>query len=228
MNSMHRFFLLLFFCALLSLNCCNRLDNGKGGSGGNPEAVDLGLSVKWGSCNVDASRPWELGGFYAWGEIETKEEYDWSTYKWCIAKNGYWTKNTKYFSTEEDGVSVLDPSDDVANVKLGGGWRMPTAAEFDELTNGCNIEWVKERGVYGYRYTSKANGNSVFLPATATIVDYVQNKTSYWGGYWSSTPSEYSISSTKAYIYSFGDRSKGRTSLDDRFYGQPIRPVRSY
>ena len=47
------------------------------------EAVDLGLSVLWASCNVGAESPEEYGGYYAWGEIEEKAEYDWSTYKWC-------------------------------------------------------------------------------------------------------------------------------------------------
>ena len=52
-------------------------------SGNGPEAVDLGLSVKWASYNVGASTPEENGDYFAWGEIEPKSEYSWSTYKWC-------------------------------------------------------------------------------------------------------------------------------------------------
>ena len=33
----------------------------------NPEAVDLGLSVKWASFNLGASKPEECGDYYAWG-----------------------------------------------------------------------------------------------------------------------------------------------------------------
>ena len=35
-------------------------------------AVDLGLSVKWASCNVGADSPEEYGGYYAWGDTTTK------------------------------------------------------------------------------------------------------------------------------------------------------------
>lgn len=34
------------------------------------EYVDLGLSVKWATCNVGASSPYEYGYPYAWGEID--------------------------------------------------------------------------------------------------------------------------------------------------------------
>ena len=39
------------------------------------ECVDLGLSVKWATCNVGASSPTEYGNYYAWGETVTKSEY---------------------------------------------------------------------------------------------------------------------------------------------------------
>ena len=47
------------------------------------KAVDIGLSVKWATCNIGANRPEEYGGYYAWGETEDKSDYLWSTYKWC-------------------------------------------------------------------------------------------------------------------------------------------------
>ena len=39
------------------------------------EWVDLGLSVKWATCNVGAIQPEEFGDYFAWGEVETKEIY---------------------------------------------------------------------------------------------------------------------------------------------------------
>ena len=93
------------------------------------EAVDLGLSVKWASCNVGATTPEDCGDYYAWGEIEEKENYDWSTYKWC---NGSYDTQTKYCTNSSygtvDNKTTLDLEDDVAHVKWGGSWRMPTKA----------------------------------------------------------------------------------------------------
>ena len=101
------------------------------------QLVDLGLSVKWSGWNLGANAPEELGGLYAWGELEEKEVYDLSTYKWC--KGSYRTM-TKYCTDEQwgvnDGKTELDPEDDVVRVKWGGKWRMPTNAEMDERLQG--------------------------------------------------------------------------------------------
>ena len=81
----------------------------------------------WATCNVGASKPEEFGGYYAWGETDEKSNYDWSTYKWC---NGSYDSMTKYCVYIRDGIvdnkTVLDLEDDVANVKWGATWRMPT------------------------------------------------------------------------------------------------------
>ena len=58
------------------------------------EAVDLGLSVKWASCNIGAESPEDLGGYYAWGETEEKTEYSWSTYRWYDTDNHKYTEHT--------------------------------------------------------------------------------------------------------------------------------------
>ena len=58
------------------------------------EYVDLGLSVKWATCNLGASSPEELGDKYAWGEVQTKQEFTWNNYQLCV--NGDYTKLTKY------------------------------------------------------------------------------------------------------------------------------------
>lgn len=144
------------------------------------EAIDLGLSVKWASFNVGASKPEEYGGDYAWGETEEKSKYDWSTYKWC---NGSENTMTKYCTTSSygtvDNKTVLDPADDVAHVKWGGTWRMPTLEEQEELLNNCTWRWTTQNGVNGYEVTG-SNGNSIFLPAAGNI-------SGSHGYYWSST-----------------------------------------
>ena len=114
------------------------------------QAVDLGLSVKWATMNVGATSPEDYGGYYAWGETEEKSNYDWETYKWC---NGSYNNMTKYctdgYYGTVDNKRVLDPSDDVAHVKWGGSWRMPTSDEIKELTDECNWQWTSLNGVDG-------------------------------------------------------------------------------
>ena len=132
-----------------------------------PVAIDLGLpsGTKWASCNVGAENPWEYGGYYAWGETEEKSDYSWDTYKYCNGSDDTMTKYcTKSYSGSVDNKTVLEPADDVATVKWGGTWRMPTKAEQDELRKNCTWEWTILNGVYGYQVTGP-NGNSIFLPA---------------------------------------------------------------
>ena len=128
------------------------------------ECVDLGLSVKWATCNVGANSPEEYGDYYAWGETSTKSEYSWETYKWC---RGSGTSLTKYCSNSSlgsvDYKSVLDKSDDVAYVRWGNKWRMPTFEEVNELYDKCHWENATCNGINGQLVTGP-NGNSIFLP----------------------------------------------------------------
>lgn len=133
------------------------------------EAVDLGLSVMWGSFNVGADYPEDYGDYYAWGETEPKTNYDWPTYKYS---NGSAYSLTKYCVNVSNGnvdsKTTLDIDDDVAYVKWGGNWRMPTKEEFQELSDNCTWEWTTINDVYGYKVTSNKSGftgNSIFLPA---------------------------------------------------------------
>ena len=132
------------------------------------EYVDLGLSVKWATCNVGASKPEDNGNLYAWGETEVKEQYTMRTSKW-----GSPFSLKKYNINSEQGTvdnkTTLDLEDDVAHVTWGGNWRMPTREEMDELHDNCTWEWTTINGVNGYRVTSKKQGytnRSIFLPAS--------------------------------------------------------------
>lgn len=151
------------------------------------EAVDLGLSVKWRSCNIGATTPEEYGNYFAWGEIEPKSKYYWDTYKWC---NGSESSLTKYNTSNSYGVrdnrTVLEKDDDVAFVKLGGNWRMPTDAEWTELLENCTWISTTQNGVSGKLVTSKKNSNSVFLPA-AGYWHFTSSYSVDYCYYWSST-----------------------------------------
>ena len=117
------------------------------------EAIDLGLSVEWASWNVGATAPEECGGYYAWGEIEMKSNDD--------------------YENLDIGENISGTEYDVANVKWGDGWRMPTLEEFKELCTGCSWEWTSFNNVYGQKVTGP-NGNSIFLPAAGIEGGY------YW------------------------------------------------
>lgn len=155
------------------------------------EFVDLGLSVKWATCNVGATSPEEYGDYYAWGETEQKENYVWSTYKFCNGSSSTLTKyNTKTSCGTVDDKIVLDPEDDAAHIHWGGSWRMPTDAEWSELRNNCTWTWTTQNGVNGRLVTSNKEGytdKSIFLPAAGYRQYYRLYDAGSHGFYWSSS-----------------------------------------
>lgn len=118
------------------------------------KAVDLGLSVKWASCNVGATSPEEYGERYAWAETTPKDNYNKSNY-------AYYDSSTESYI--DIGMDIKGTGYDVAHVKWGGSWRMPTYAELDELRDKCDWEWTQYNGINGYLVKGK-NGNSIFFP----------------------------------------------------------------
>lgn len=157
-----------------------------------PEAIDLGVvidgkSIKWASFNLGASLPGESGYYYSWGETEPKRNYGWSTYKWCNGSSTTLTKyNTNSYYGNVHNKTTLEPEDDVAHVKLGGNWRMPTYEEWSQLKTQCT--WTKDtqNGVSGRKVTGK-NGKSIFLPNTGLIEETSLLNYGNYGYYWSSS-----------------------------------------
>ena len=189
------------------------------------EAIDLGLpsGLKWANMNVGATSPEDYGGYYAWGETEEKDDYSLSTYKWC---NGSLDTMTKYCTDSGYGIvdnkTVLDPEDDVAHVKWGGTWRMPTLNEQKELLNNCTLELTTQNGVNGYTVTGP-NGNSIFLPAagyrngTGVYDDRGSN-----GYFWSSSLYIY-YSNLACHLYFYSGHYDLYGSV--RYSGLSVRPV---
>ena len=142
----------------------------------NHEYVDLGLpsGTLWATCNIGASAPEEYGDYFAWGETEPKDNYDYNTYKWYNRGHRHFTKYHKdyayyddsgnYFSVPADGNTVLDPEDDAAYVNWSLYWRMPTSEQQRELVERCTWTWTTRNGVFGQLVTGP-NGNAIFLPA---------------------------------------------------------------
>ena len=150
------------------------------------EYVDLGLSVKWATCNVGATKPEEYGDYFAWGETTTKSIYNWTTHKWFDGSS--LTKYDPYlgFGTM-DNKKTLELSDDAGCANWGGNWRMPTSAERNELFENCTWAWTTLNGVEGYKVTSKSNGNSIFLPAAGIRSGSSLYRAGSEGFYWSSS-----------------------------------------
>lgn len=187
------------------------------------DAVNLGLSVRWATCNVDASEPEQFGGYYSWGETETKTEYNWDNYKYCGAN--YYTY-TKYCTQPSYGnvdyKTELDPEDDVAHVKWGEGWRMPTCEEVIELLNNCTIKWTTRNGVKGYLFQGK-NGNTIFMPAAGYQSSNGPKSVGIAGFYF--TNSILIQHPYKAYFMYFPSSYYSTDDEGYRFNGLTIRPV---
>ena len=115
----------------------------KSGTESGHDYVDLGLTsgTKWATANVGASNPQDYGNYYAWGEVTTKEVYNFETYKYgTYDYDGDYSKLTKY--NPSDSKTTLDLSDDAAYANWGGKWRMPTEAQQNELINQCYWVWT--------------------------------------------------------------------------------------
>lgn len=184
-----------------------------------PEAIDLGLSVKWASCNIGALAPEEYGDYFAWGETAPKKLYDWSTYKLC---NGTDRSLTKYCYREDfgtvDNKEVLELEDDAAAVNWGGNWRTPTQEEFVELVEKCAWTWRTENGVYGCAIVAP-NGNCIFIPASGMREGDELINDGVRGCYWTSN-AERSIP-----IYYQFHESGGVWIGNTRCNGRPVRAV---
>ena len=132
---------------------------------------------------------------------------------------------TKYCTSSSHGTvdnkTTLEPADDVASVKWGGKWRMPTLDEIKELKDNCTWEWTTLNGVKGYRVTGP-NGNSIFLPAAGYSSGTEEYSQGFVGGYWSSSLD--SSNSGRAYGLFFISGSYVWVN-NDRYYGRTVRPV---
>ena len=192
------------------------------------EWVDLGLSVKWATCNVGASSPEGYGDYFAWGETSPKSSYNWTNLKYCTEgdergnpKFSKYVTNSKYGPV--DNKVGLELSDDAARVNWGGDWRIPTAYECKELIDNCTFMWTTLNGENGYKVTSKSNGNSIFLPAAG--FRYGEN---LWyaeseGYFWSSFPDVRERNDQEYCLYFYWDIVN--YSIGCRFRGQSVRPV---
>ena len=181
--------------------------------GNHPHMIDLGLpsGTLWACCNVDASFPEECGGYYAWGETQTKQTYDWDTYKYGHYQNP--TNHHKEVITDDIGSNISSTSYDVATVSWHAPWRMPTIDQCEELTKFTKNKWTIHNGIKGTKFEG-TNGNVIFLPA------FITNENKLQGWYWSSTL----IEGTASWAFVQGQEGIKR-DREPRKNGLLIRPV---
>jgi hypothetical protein len=177
--------------------------------------VDMGLSVKWASCNLGASKSEQPGNYYAWGELNKKANYNANnsaTYSYSLTE----LRSKKVI----DSNNILLPTKDAATIKLGKNWRMPTREEAEELIKKCKWEWGLKNGVKGYKVTGP-NGKSIFLPAKGYFFGSQLYDTDETGNYWTSTGYD---NGNFSYALDFS-RRRPKVASSGRSGGRCIRPV---
>ena len=199
--------------------------------------VDLGLpsGTMWATCNVGASAPEEVGDLYAWGETETKDDYSWATYKWCDGSTPSVSTPslTKYCDRGGygtlDGKITLELEDDVAHVKWGGSWHMPTRKELQELMDHCTVEWIKlNDNLHAYKFTG-SNGNSIIMPAAGEIngTSYSDDNFYYWSSELFMKDNPSSNHGTASAVLHYLSNTETEFLGCSRFRGMAVRPVLS-
>ncbi len=137
----------------------------------------------WAETNLGAEKPWEYGLYFWWGDMVG---YKWENEAW-VASDGaasnfsFSEGNTPTYNKDTDQLKsegwitaegVLSPEHDAAQVQWGGGWRMPTGEEVDDLCyDKCDWTWMTTNGVNGYVVRGRGDfaGASIFIPASGYI-----------------------------------------------------------
>lgn len=192
------------------------------------EYIDLCLPSRtlWAKCNVGAEKETDYGGYYQWGGIKdftnTKKNCNWKIYPYGTSYDTPTKYNLRSEWGKVDNKTELELSDDVANQIMGGDWHIPSREQFCELVNNTTSEWITVGGVNGRRFTSKFNGQSIFIPAAG----YRDYRTLLHVGYycylWSSSLYQARPSSASNLYFNSDDYC-----IEDfnRYYGFSVRGV---
>ena len=173
--------------------------------------VDMGLSVQWGSCNIGANKPEEYGEYYTYGGTRTKPAY---------SRDNYLPYDGNMLDEMTEDGKTLAIENDIANVVLGGKWRIPTAEEWDELIKCCDSRVVSVNGVKGIEMKSRITGQRIILPAAGYRegTDLMDNGEK--GFFWTS-----SRSVGKKSMMGFYDKKSCALFACDPHKGLSVRPV---
>lgn len=202
----------------------NKVDPPSNGDS-DPNVVDLGLSVKWASCNVGASKPEEFGGRYAWGETVEKNKYSEENYTLAKPVKAYEKDYSKQYTFYDyENIDIMATKYDVAYAKCGSKWRMPLQSECLELVTKCDVVETTKNGVKGFKYTGP-NGNSIFIPFKDKMTDQcwtTDSRDVYYTNYICS------VTRTPMNAYTFYGKNCGEYTFASKDLGLRVRPVMEY
>lgn len=183
-----------------------------------PHKIDLGLpsGTKWACCNIGATTPKDYGNSYAWGETKEKSIYFWSTYQY----------SDSYANCQDIGSDIAGTKYDVAHVKWGGSWVMPSIDQIDELLNYCSSTWTNVNGNNGQMFTGPSGG-SIFLPAAGFRMDDQLFYDRNLGLYWASTqyPEDLRAAYNLSFAYGEGFETGVFSDYGSRCQGLNVRPI---
>lgn len=111
--------------------------------------VDLGLSVNWYSCNINAKSPSEVGDLLGWGDL--------------VINKSMLPENHKGYNAP-DTISGNEFFDPFYNPDYDLG-RMATEDEWKELCTKCIQIKTKYNGIDGYKFIGPS-GSAIFIPNT--------------------------------------------------------------
>ena len=177
------------------------------------EYVDLGLpsGTLWAAENLNGD------SYFAWGELYENDIFDEKEY---IHKEGL----TGLIDSQ---TSALSLKYDAARHFRGGGWRMPTKEECEELLNECILSLcITEDRVHGCLLTGP-NGNRIFLPARGFRERDRLKKWDDSCAYWTSSNKENRRPTALKVFETEGEELELNrwVASDDPYRGLPIRPV---
>lgn len=187
------------------------------------EYVDLGLpsGLLWATCNIGADRPEQGGSYYAWGEIEAKDRYDWNTYQLGTQASN---DDISTFGIK-DGQYDLDHWHDAAAMNWGSEWSIPSKMQFTELICRCTWRQTTVNGVLCMEGKGP-NGNKILFPyAGAMNITDCQNVGNY-GTYWTSEVNADQCYRSKVFFISnLYSKPEMWDNSGLRYIGNSIRPV---
>lgn len=191
-------------------------DSTQTGTHGKYTYVDLGLSVHWAAGNM-------LGADGSFGE-GAQEAYG-GYFGWADPTGLLTSSEPSDYQGDNPPAEISGGKYDLARAKWGGDWRLPTLAEMEELVNGTTTKADTINNVAGLLFTSKTNGNSIFMPANGS-----RYETSFWdtnvlGAYWTGTLSEDLSFGLTAHQLDFDDTGAHTTYVAELYNGFGIRPV---
>ena len=190
----------------------------------------------WAECNVGATKPEECGCYFTWGDTvgykrngDSWDAADGSRTGFAFVRENCPTAGKTLAELQAAGYTDakgdLLMNHDAARAGIGAPWRMPTDAEFAELSRNCDVEWVSRNGAYGglVKGRGEYSSKSIFLPAGGDAYDTSLQNLGTYGFYWTATAGSDDSSFAWGQYSSSGGFYRNNYL---RHLGRPVRPVR--